>query len=86
LQWYRRAAAQGHVAAQLSLGDLYFRGEGVRQDVLRALMWFDLAAASGDVNAVKSRDFASKELSSQQIDQAQKMARDCQSRQFKQCG
>jgi TPR repeat protein len=32
--------------AQVSLGVMYSKGRGVRQDFLRAHMWFNVAAAS----------------------------------------
>lgn len=34
--WYLRAAASGHVPAQLALADAYRRGEGVARDPARA--------------------------------------------------
>ena len=43
--WYRKAANQGHAAAQNNLGLLYEDGRGVPQDYVQAHMWFNLAAA-----------------------------------------
>jgi hypothetical protein len=48
-------------------------------------MWFNLGAASGDVNGVKERDIAAARMTPQQIAVAQKMARECQQRNFKGC-
>lgn len=45
--WYRKAAEQGHVKAQVNLGGLYFDGEGVAQDYAEAARWFRKAAEDG---------------------------------------
>jgi len=45
--WYRRAAEQGHVAAQVNLGFMYADGEGVPQDDVEAVRWYRLAADQG---------------------------------------
>ena len=43
--WYRKAAEQGDVAAQGTLGVLYSIGQGVPQNDVEAYYWLDLAAA-----------------------------------------
>ena len=48
LYWYRRAAEQGHVPAQLLLGQMYESGWGVASDRAEAVRWYRRAAASGD--------------------------------------
>ena len=86
VRWYKLAAAQGNASAQLNLGTMYYNGHGVVQDYVRAHMWMNLAAVKGDAtNAVKSRDIIAARMSTQQIAEAQKMARDCQARNFKGC-
>ena len=47
----QQRAAQGDVQAQLQLGLLYAKGEGVRQDYAAALKWYRLAAAQGNAQA-----------------------------------
>ena len=32
MKWFMKAAEQGHAAAQKRLGDMYFKGKGVRED------------------------------------------------------
>ena len=85
VKWYRLAAAQGNAPAQYNLGLKYARGQGVVQDYIRAHMWFNLAAVSGLNNAAKDRDNAASLMTPQQIGEAQKRARECQARQFKNC-
>ena len=85
VRWYKLAAAQGNVLAQYNLGNSNARGEGVAQDFITAHMWFNLAAISGDIDAVKNRDLIASMLTPQQIAEAQKLARECQARNFKNC-
>src|SRR6266446_4103692 len=82
-RWYRLAAEQGDAQAQYNLGLAYARGEGVTQDVVDAHMWFNLAAARVPANdtrtrtaAVKNRDTVAGEMSSEQLAEAQKRARE----------
>ena len=48
---YQRAAEQGSVDAQMTLGDLYAAGEGVAKDDAEAARWMRLAADQGHANA-----------------------------------
>ena len=85
VKWYKLAAAQGLAHAQHNLGFMYGNGQGVVQDYVRAHMWWNLAAAQGNANAVKNRDIVAKKMSTQQIVEAQKLARECQARNYKNC-
>lgn len=49
--WYRRAAEQGHLEAQLALAQLYDQGQGVEKDDRQALHWFVQAARQGEPQA-----------------------------------
>ena len=51
LELAQPAAERGDSTAMLTLGTLYFRGEGVRQDYAAALKWWRAAAALGDIRA-----------------------------------
>jgi uncharacterized protein len=66
VKWHRLAAAQGNQFAQTNLGEMYTNGTGVRQDFVRAHMWFTLPAAalSGDFGdtATKNRDRVASKL------------------------
>lgn len=85
VHWYRLAAMQGHAAAQFNLGGMYAQGQGVPQDFVRAHLWFNLAAVAGYAGAAKNRNSIARLMNSQQIDEAQKMARVCQQRNFNEC-
>ena len=47
MRWYRKAAAQGHAAAQYNLGVMYGNGWGVPQDYEEAMRWYLKAADQG---------------------------------------
>jgi TPR repeat protein len=85
VRWYRLAAQQGADQAQSNLGAMYADGNGVVQDYVKAHSWFNLAAVNGNASATKNRDIVAKRMTPQQIAEAQKLARDCQARQFKGC-
>ena len=85
VKWYKLAAAQGHAGAQYNLGNIYGNGQGVVQDYVRAHMWFNLAATKGQTNAVKNREVVSAKMTTHQIAEAQKLARECQARNYKNC-
>ena len=79
-QWYRRAADQGEPHAQYNLGIFYATGEGGNLDSVSAYMWLTLAIAqfpAADAQrptAVTSRDLIAKQMTHDQIMEAQKRA------------
>jgi TPR repeat protein len=83
--WYRQSARQGEAGAQFNLGVLYANGQGVLQDHTRAYMWFNIAAVSGDADSIKNREVVSSKMTPQQIEQAQRTARECLSSNYKNC-
>ena len=85
VRWFKLAAAQGIGSAQYNLGAMYANGQGVTQNYARSHMWSNLAAAGGNTGAVKNRDIVAAKMTPQQIGEAQKMARECQARDFKKC-
>ena len=83
LKWFRLAADQGLQLAQCNLGLAYANGEGVPQDYVRAHMWFNLSASQGGhlfAYAAAHRDSIAKRMTSAQIAEAQKLARERQSK------
>ena len=51
LAWYKRAAKQGHLDAQLSCASMYEQGRGAQMNLKRALSWYEQAARQGSVEA-----------------------------------
>lgn len=85
VRWYRAAAVQGHGGAQFNLAGMYFDGLGVAQDPVRSYAWFALAAAAGAPGASRNRSALAKLLNAAQLEQAQRLVRECQSRNFAGC-
>jgi TPR repeat protein len=99
-RWYRRAANKfydrpGNTwihSPQYNIGAMYAAGRGTAQDYVRALMWFTLAAASGDtkppapmgvqlvdtskLTAPEQRDRLMALMTAAQIAEAETMARE----------
>ena len=61
--------------AQLNLGDMYEKGQGVPQDYVLAHMWLNLAAAQGIEIAGEIRNLLAKNMTPAQIAKAQRLAR-----------
>lgn len=74
-KWYRKAAAQGHPQAEMSLGVLYAIGKGVPQDRAEAYVWLSLASARGVDAAIPLRDEQARGLTPQTLEKAQERAR-----------
>lgn len=74
--WNEKAASQGYVAAQLDLGRMYQNGTGVPKDNVEAYVWYSLAAASGDANAVRNRDAVAAGLSPEELSAARDRVRE----------
>src|SRR5262249_38664382 len=77
ISWYGKAAEQGHVNAQFSLGLSFKDGQGVSPDAVEAYTWFDLASRRSQVDSERStyanaRDALSRTMTSDQIAEAQK--------------
>ena len=53
IEWFRKAAEQGHALAQAKLGLAYLLGQGVAADPVEAWMWLDLSRSSGNDEAQK---------------------------------
>ena len=68
-------AEQGDADAQSNLGWMYENGQGVPQDYVLAHMWFSLSSSQGITIAIKGRNIVEEEMSKQQIEKAQEMAR-----------
>jgi hypothetical protein len=75
-KWIRMAAEQGNAPSQGLLGGLYADGSGVPQDYIEAHMWLNLAVANGYAEGIKERDFVARQMTPEQIAEAQRRARE----------
>jgi TPR repeat protein len=76
LQQFETEARKGRVEALYNLGLAYSTGQGVRVDYVAAHKWFNLAAMKGVNEARRWRAQISSEMSSGQIAEAQRQARE----------
>ena len=60
----------------MNLGVMYATGKGVPLNYVEALKWFNLSEANGWEDMQKNRELAEKNMTSEQIAQAQKLARE----------
>ena len=51
MEWYAKAAKQGHARAQFNLGVMYENGHGVKQSYKKAMEWYAKAAKQGHAGA-----------------------------------
>ena len=84
-KWYALAAEQGHAEAQLVLGAMYYGGYGVSQDYITAHVWANIAAVNGSEMAPELRNAIAKEMTPAQIHAAQKRAKGCVPKNYKDC-
>ena len=85
VKWYTLAAEQGDADAQFNLGWMYRKGLGVLQNYVYAHMWGNIAASNGSENGGKLRDRVAKEMTSAEIVEAEKLARECVRKEYKGC-
>jgi TPR repeat protein len=85
VKWYALAAEQGDAEAQFNLGVMYFEGQGVLQDYVTAHMWANIAAVNGSEMAPELRNAIAKRMTPAQIHAAQKRAKDCVAKNYKDC-
>jgi TPR repeat protein len=73
--WYQKAAEAGDPMAQFDLGRIYETGqEGVAMDYVEAHKWWNIAAASGEDRARKSRNIVERLMTPAQIAEAKRRA------------
>ena len=74
LEWFRKAADQGHVRAQTNLGVIYATGRGVARDDVEAAKWYAKAAEQGYPKAqyALARDYEAGRGVAQDIVEAHK--------------
>jgi len=76
LKEFRPLVDQGDPLAQATLGLMYAEGQGVPQDYVLAHMWMNLAVAKGVQEVVKGRDLLEKNMTTDQIAEAQRLAKE----------
>ena len=73
-KWLHVAARRGNPEGMLEYGRLFRDGIGVEKDPLRAYVWFNRASAARNLDAVRERELIIRQLSPEQLAQAQKLS------------
>jgi len=73
-EWFLRAANQGHVVAQVYLGNFYRDGKGVKQDYVEAYKWYEVAIRSNNNDVKADRDALMLKMSADQVAEGQRRA------------
>jgi TPR repeat protein len=76
LHWFLKAAEQGHVGAQDTLGAYYWLGHGAPKDVTKAYFWSVLARAGGKEASKVRVAFMTSQLTRAQAQAIQREAND----------
>lgn len=82
---FRQTCEGGNVSACANLGLMYGNGQGVIQDYVRAHALFNIAAAQGSEHARSNRDIIARDMTPQQIADAQALARRCTETSVAEC-
>jgi len=64
---------------------MYILGRGVTQDDVYSHMWANIASSNGAEKAGEMRDMIAKDLTPQQLERAQQLARECVAKDYKGC-
>ena len=85
VRWYTLAAEQEHAKAQYNLGVMYALGEGVIKDYVYAHMWGNIASMNENDKGETLRGYVAEKMTSSQIEEAQRLARECVKKNYKGC-
>ena len=77
VKWFRKSADLGDAQAQFNLGVMYAHGQGLAKDYAKALAWWNIASKINP-GAARNRDLIEKQMSPQQVDEAQKRTKELQ--------
>lgn len=73
-KWYLKAAEQGNTRAQYNLGLMYAYGDGVTKNFVEAHTWVNVASGLGRTESKETLSLIEREMTSEQIAKATKLA------------
>ena len=76
IKWFTKSAEQGDSKSQYNLGEIYQEGKVVPKNMVKAYMFFNLAAVNGDEVKIKSRNKVAIKMTPSQVEKSQDMARE----------
>ncbi len=75
---FQQAASQGHATAQHNLAVLYYRGEGVDIDRVKAIAWFSIAKKNGSKSATKHLNELNRDIDAETQQRVQMVSKQIQ--------
>ena len=84
-KWLLKSSEQGNLNSIRLISTMYALGNGVDKNFVRSYMWAKIGADNNDQNSKVLLDGLLKEMSSSEIDKANKLVRECNNKEFKGC-
>ena len=85
VEWYTRAAEQGHALAQYNLGRLYYSDNGVPENLIYAHMWAKQASSNGFKMSTEFTEMLTELMTKNQIEKANRLRINCMIKKYKGC-
>jgi TPR repeat protein len=82
---FRVLADQGNAEAQMLLGLMYRKGQGVKLSRVRAFLWFSRAATHGNAQARTELREVSQHMTGEELAKAGEMAKACEASGYRTC-
>lgn len=73
VRWLEKASLQGHPRAQLRLGQMLWRGEGMAVNRIQAWIVFKVAEVNGSDDAMDQADLLGEEMNHEEIEHASRV-------------
>lgn len=70
LKWFEQASVQGHSTAQLRLGTMFYRGEGVPANSIQAYIVLKMSAINGSDEALDTADRVAAQMQRSELEVA----------------
>ena len=68
LKWFEQASVQGHALAQLRLGTMFYRGEGIAANSIQAYIVLKMSAINGSDEALDSADHVALQMQRDELE------------------
>ena len=85
IKWFTLAAEQGSLQGQHNIAYMFYSGQGIKIDKVYANMWASIASSQGLENSKGLLEAFNKEMTPSQIEEAQRLARECVKKNYKGC-
>ena len=82
---FRALSEQGNAEAQVLLGVMYRRGQGVKRSSARAYLWLSRAASRGNARAKTELREVSQGMTAEELAKAREIAKACEASNYQPC-